>query len=72
MFHLGIGSNKRAVSDKSNILMSAILITQKELNSKFRSFCKTKLTIYDSSSDTESDTSTKPKPKPKPKPTSTF
>jgi hypothetical protein len=68
--HLGVGSNKRVVSDKSNILMTAIHITQKELNSKFRSFCRTKVPLSDSSSDTDDDSVIKSKPKPKPKPTS--
>ena len=64
--HLGVGSNKRVVSDKSNILMSAIHITQKELNSKFRGFCRTKL-LTDSSSDTDGEPVARSKPKPKPK-----
>lgn len=66
--HLGVGSNKRVVSDKSNILMSAIHITQKELNSKFRGFCRTKLPTSDSS---DADGEPVPRSKPKPKPSKT-
>lgn len=66
--HLGVGSNKRVVSDKSNILMSAIHLTQKELVKDYRAFCKNMWMPSDSSSDTDGEPVPRSKPKPKPKP----
>ena len=64
---LGVGSNKRVVSDKSNILMSAIHVTQKELVKDYRSFCKNMWMPSDSSSDTDGEPVPRPKSKSKPK-----
>jgi hypothetical protein len=50
---IGVGSNKRVVNDKSNILMSAIHITQKDLTRKFRKFCKDHQPIDSSDSEIE-------------------
>lgn len=54
---MGVGSNKRVVSDKNNMLMSAIHITQKEINSKLRKYCKDKQPIIESSSSSDSEDS---------------
>lgn len=62
---IGVGSNKR-VDPKSNLLMSAIHITQKETTSKFRKFVK--IGSFDLSSDSEETIIVKPKPKSKSKP----
>jgi hypothetical protein len=64
---IGVGSNKRVVSDKSNIIMSAIHITQKEINIKFRKFCKDKKpVVFESSSDSDSSGTPRPRPRPRP------
>jgi hypothetical protein len=62
---IGVGSNKR-VDPKSNILMSAIHITQRETTCKFRKFVKSG--SLDLSSDSEETIIVKKKPAPKPKP----
>jgi hypothetical protein len=62
---IGVGSNKRVVNDKSNILMSAIHITQKDLTRKFRKFCKDHQPI--DSSDSEIEVIVKPDRKKKTK-----
>jgi hypothetical protein len=62
---IGVGSNKR-VDPKSNILMSAIHITQKETTSIFRKFVK--IGTFDLSSDSEEIIIVKQKPKSKSKP----
>ena len=63
---IGVGSNKK-VDPKSNLLMSAIHITQKEVISKFRSKKFIKLGMLDSDSEESIIVPVKPKAKPKPK-----